>query len=242
MQQGSEKGRRSLRYDKMVENALRGVVREALARGAPAACPVAHHFYITSGPSIPGWSSPQLSGNIPEEMTIVLQHQFWGLEVEEDAFSVTLAFQSRMERLTIPFAAITAFADPSVKFGLQFQAPAAGRRRDRRKPSPFRRDRRAALQAARRQIGASSKKKPNGQAPRSSPSTGSANASAALDAGRETAILRLDTIAEPAMSDFTYHELFPLGADATPYRKLTGDFVGTGDFKACRSSRSSPRR
>ncbi|MGH7117318.1 MAG: ClpXP protease specificity-enhancing factor SspB, partial [Stellaceae bacterium] len=61
----------------------------------------------------------------PEEMTIVLQHQFWGLEVGEAAFSVTLSFSSRSERLTIPFAAITTFADPSVKFGLQFEAPAS---------------------------------------------------------------------------------------------------------------------
>ena len=61
----------------------------------------------------------------PEEMTIVLQHQFWGLEVGDHEFSVTVSFQNRPEQLTIPFAAVTSFADPSVKFGLQFDVPAA---------------------------------------------------------------------------------------------------------------------
>jgi hypothetical protein len=61
----------------------------------------------------------------PEEMTIVLQHQFWGLEVGDRQFSVTLSFQNRPEQLTIPFAAVTSFADPSVKFGLRFEASAA---------------------------------------------------------------------------------------------------------------------
>jgi uncharacterized protein len=67
---------------------------------------------------------PQLLAKFPEEMTIVLQHQFWGLEVGDEAFSVSLSFSGRVERLTIPLAAITSFADPSVKFGLQFAAPA----------------------------------------------------------------------------------------------------------------------
>ena len=67
---------------------------------------------------------PQILAKYPEDMTIVLQHQFWGLEVGAAAFSVTLSFNSRMEQLTIPLAAITTFADPSVKFGLQFEAPA----------------------------------------------------------------------------------------------------------------------
>jgi uncharacterized protein len=112
-------------YDKMVENALRGVAREALARAARDGLRGDHHFYITfrtgaAGAVLP----PQLLAKFPEEMTIVLQHQFWGLEVGDAAFSVTLSFSNRMERLTIPFAAITTFADPSVKFGLQFAAPA----------------------------------------------------------------------------------------------------------------------
>jgi uncharacterized protein len=111
-------------YDKMVETALRGVAREALSRAARDGLRGGHHFYISfrtgaAGVVLP----PQLLAKYPEEMTIVLQHQFWGLEVGEQAFSVTLSFSSRMERLTIPFSAMTTFADPSVKFGLQFQTP-----------------------------------------------------------------------------------------------------------------------
>ena len=111
------------RYDKMVERALRGVVREALARTAASGLPGTHHFYITFQTHHPGAKIPaSLAQQYPEDMTIVLEHQFWDLEVEEDRFSVTLSFQSRPERLTVPFEAITAFTDPSVKFGLQFQA------------------------------------------------------------------------------------------------------------------------
>lgn len=115
-----------LRYDKMVEAALRGVVREALARTAANGLPGAHHFYITFRTHFPGLGLPDdLARQYPEEMTIVLEHQFWELEVGEQSFSVTLSFQNQPERLTIPFEAITAFADPAVKFGLQFQPTAA---------------------------------------------------------------------------------------------------------------------
>jgi uncharacterized protein len=111
-----------LRYDKMVESALRGVVREALARTAASGLPGAHHFYITFRTRFAGLAIPDhLSQQYPDEMTVVLEHQFWELEVNEQCFSVTLSFQNKPERLTIPFDAITAFADPAVKFGLQFQ-------------------------------------------------------------------------------------------------------------------------
>src|SRR5579883_1599997 len=107
----------------MVESALRGVVREALARAASSGLPGAHHFYITFRTRFPGLAIPDyLSQQYPDEMTVVLEHQFWDLEVSEQCFSVTLSFQNKPERLTIPFDAITAFADPAVKFGLQFQA------------------------------------------------------------------------------------------------------------------------
>ena len=113
-------------YPKMVENALRGVMREALARTAREGLPGDHHFYVTFRTHAPGVAiPPYLLGKFPDEMTIVLQHQFRALEVGEDAFSVNLSFQSRSERLRIPFAAVTTFADPSVNFGLQFEAPAA---------------------------------------------------------------------------------------------------------------------
>jgi hypothetical protein len=109
----------------MVEAALRGVVREALARAAANGLPGAHHFYITFRTHFPGLGlADDLARQYPEEMTIVLEHQFWELEVGEQSFSVTLSFQNRPERLTIPFDAITAFADPAVKFGLQFQPTA----------------------------------------------------------------------------------------------------------------------
>lgn len=115
------------RYDKMVERALRGVVREALARTAASGLPGTHHFYITFQTKHPGTKIPEsLSSQYPEDMTIVLEHQFWDLEIEEDHFAVTLSFQSRPERLVIPFEAITAFTDPSCKFGLQFQANESG--------------------------------------------------------------------------------------------------------------------
>lgn len=111
-------------YPKMVEMALRGVMREALARAASEGLPGDHHFYLTFRTRAAGAVVPKhLLAKFPEEMTIVLQHQFRGLEVSEDGFSVSLSFQSRWERLTIPFAAVTTFADPSVNFGLQFEAP-----------------------------------------------------------------------------------------------------------------------
>jgi len=115
------------RYDKMVERALRGVVREALARTAASGLPGTHHFYITFQTKHPATKIPDsLASQYPEEMTIVLEHQFWDLEVEENHFAVTLSFQSRPERLFVPFEAITAFTDPSCKFGLQFQANESG--------------------------------------------------------------------------------------------------------------------
>ena len=112
-------------YPKMVEAALRGVVREALARTAREGLPGDHHFYVTFRTHAPGVGIPTyLLSKFPDEMTIVLQHQFRALEVGDDGFSVNLSFQSRSERLRIPFAAVTTFADPSVNFGLQFEVPA----------------------------------------------------------------------------------------------------------------------
>jgi len=112
-----------LRYDRMVEQALRGVVRKALSEAAQRGLPGDHHFYITFHTDRPGVGiADWLHQQYPQEMTIILQHQFWDLAVEEDRFSITLSFGGRHERLTIPFSALTAFADPSVKFGLQFEA------------------------------------------------------------------------------------------------------------------------
>jgi hypothetical protein len=113
----------ALKYDRMVETALRGVVREALTLTAEHGLPGNHHFYITFRTDHPGVSlADYLRERFPGEMTIVLQLQFWGLKVEDDRFEVTLSFNDKPERLCIPFAAVTAFADPSVRFGLQFEA------------------------------------------------------------------------------------------------------------------------
>ena len=111
-----------LRYDQMIEEALRGVVRRALRGVAEQGLPGNHHFYITFKTGAPGVElAPRLKEKYPEEMTIVLQYQFWGLVVEAERFEVTLSFNEVPEKLVVPFAAITAFADPAAKFGLQFQ-------------------------------------------------------------------------------------------------------------------------
>ena len=111
-------------YEKMVEGALRGVVRDALQRAAREGLRSAHHFYIGFATQMPGVVIPDhLRTRYPDEMTIVLQHQFWDLEITEEDFSVTLSFHKQLERLVIPFAAIRSFADPSVNFALEFAAP-----------------------------------------------------------------------------------------------------------------------
>lgn len=115
-----------LRYDRMVETALRGVVRNALTEVAERGLPGNHHFYLTFRTGYPGIDIPAyLTGQYPNEMTIVLQFQYYGLEVLDDHFEVTLSFNNVHERLVIPFGAITTFADPSVNFALQFQPLAA---------------------------------------------------------------------------------------------------------------------
>lgn len=111
-----------LPYDRWLEEALRGVIRKALAHTAEHGLPGDHHFYLTFATGAEGVViSPQLRARYPEEMTIVLQHQFWELTVEGDVVSVTLKFQGRPSRLVIPLAAISAFGDPSVNFGLQLK-------------------------------------------------------------------------------------------------------------------------
>lgn len=110
-----------LDYPRMVHDALRDVVRQALAQVAEEGLPGGHQFVLAfktgeSGVRVP----PFLRDLHPEEMTVVLQHQFWDLEVDREAFSVTLAFGGARHRITVPFAALTAFADPAVPFGLRF--------------------------------------------------------------------------------------------------------------------------
>ncbi len=109
-------------YEALMDSALRGVVREALRRVERQALVGSHHFYLTFKTNFPGVEIPQfLHEQYPDEMTIVLQHQFWDLKVEENQFKVTLTFRKLPAELVIPFAALTAFVDPGVQFGLQFK-------------------------------------------------------------------------------------------------------------------------
>lgn len=110
-----------LDYSTMIDDAMRGVVRIALQKVLKHGLPSDHHFFISFNTNYTGTKiSPQLHQRFPEEMTIVLQHQFWDLQVHDDYFSVMLSFNNIPEKLVIPYAALIAFADPSVKFGLQF--------------------------------------------------------------------------------------------------------------------------
>jgi hypothetical protein len=108
-------------YEKMVEDALRGVLRQALQITAAQGLPGSHHFYVTFDTTHPDVKiADTLKAQHPSEMTIVLQHQFWDLKVSEDHFEITLSFSGVSQKLIVPFAAVTAFADPHAKFGLQF--------------------------------------------------------------------------------------------------------------------------
>lgn len=109
-------------YDLLVDAAIRSVVKEALKRVEKQGLLGGHHFYLTFKTQDPGVSIPDfLKERYPDEMTIVLQNQYWGLKVTEDHFEVTLTFQKLPAELVIPFAALTAFNDPAAQFGLQFR-------------------------------------------------------------------------------------------------------------------------
>jgi hypothetical protein len=115
-------------YDEIVQEALRAVVGRVLGQveATGGELPGNHHFYITFKTGAPGVSIPaQLRARFPDEMTIVLQNKFWELKVTDVGFSVGLSFNQMPSKLNIPFAAITAFVDPAVDFGLQFQSAGA---------------------------------------------------------------------------------------------------------------------
>ena len=116
-----------MHYEALAQEALRGVVKAALKRAAsPGGLPGEHHFYITFKTRAPGVSAPpELAERYPDEMTIVLQHQYWDLAPGETFFAVTLKFGGQPKKLSVPYAAVTRFYDPSVQFLLQFEAPAA---------------------------------------------------------------------------------------------------------------------
>jgi uncharacterized protein len=111
-----------IRYDLLTQDALRGVVRQVLTDAAKKGLPGEHHFYISFYTGADGVKiSPRLREQYPEEITIILQHQFWDLVVTEDRFGVGLSFGGIPERLVVPFNSIKSFFDPSVQFGLQFE-------------------------------------------------------------------------------------------------------------------------
>lgn len=111
-----------MRYDQLAQNALRGVVREALRRVERSGLPGEHHFYIAFHTRHPGVDiGERLAARYPREMTIVLQHQFWNLVVSDDRFQVELSFDNIPEKLLVPFSAVKGFLDPAVQFGLQFE-------------------------------------------------------------------------------------------------------------------------
>ncbi len=115
-----------MRYDRLVDGALRGVMIEALRHAAQRGLPGGHHFYITLRTDHPGVRlGADLKARYPEELTIVLQRQFRNLEVGDAAFEVSLSFDNAWQTLVVPFEAVITFADPSVKFGLQFRASEA---------------------------------------------------------------------------------------------------------------------
>ena len=131
-------------YQALTDPALRGVVRDALRRIEKSGLIGAHHFYLTFKTHAEGVDIPDfLKEQYPDEMTIIIQHQYWALKVKEDYFEVTLTFKKLPAPLHIPFSALTAFFDPGVQFGLQFRSegeakagPRPGHGADARRPRP----------------------------------------------------------------------------------------------------------
>jgi len=116
-----------IRYDILAQDALRGVVRKVLSEVARTGLPGEHHFFISFATQSPGVRiSSRLLAQYPQEMTIILQHQYWDLAVTEQSFEVGLSFNGVPERLLVPFTAVKSFVDPSVQFGLQFETQPRG--------------------------------------------------------------------------------------------------------------------
>ncbi len=120
-----------MRYDQLAQNALRGVVREALRHVDRQGLPGEHHFYIAFDTRHPGVNiSDKLLQRYPREMTIVIQHQYSNLLITEELFEVVLFFDQLPEKLVVPFSAVKGFLDPAVQFGLQFEVVAIGQKAD----------------------------------------------------------------------------------------------------------------
>ncbi|MBS0537333.1 MAG: hypothetical protein JSR47_01170 [Proteobacteria bacterium] len=127
-------------YDALVDDALRSVVRRVLVQVAEKGLPGSHHFYISFRSNDPGVELPDyLRAKYPDEMTIVLQHQYWDLVITDEFFEVSVSFNKQQEHIKVPFAALSAFVDPSVRFGLQFDRKdkAAGDKPEAAAPTPL---------------------------------------------------------------------------------------------------------
>jgi len=126
-------------YDALVDDALRSVVRRVLTQVAEKGLPGSHHFYISFRSTDPGVELPEyLLAKYPEEMTIVLQHQYWDLILDDTFFEVTVSFNKQQEHIKVPFTALSAFVDPSVRFGLQFdRKDKTGEKADLPPPTPL---------------------------------------------------------------------------------------------------------
>ncbi len=174
-----------IRYDILAQAALRGVVRTVLADAAKKGLPGEHHFKITFNTTAPGVRlSERMRARFPQEMTIVLQHQFWDLAVAEHAFEVGLSFGGIPEKIGVPFEAVTAFYDPAVQFGFQFETIEAAAAADAT----------AAPQTAEKSIDAAAKRPDGETKPEALPSPApvAAAASDAPDPDRGGEVVRLD--------------------------------------------------
>ena len=199
-------GKDLIRYDLLVQDALKGVVRKVLIDAGKDGLPGEHHFYISFQTDYPGVRlSNRLREKYPQEMTIVLQHQFWDLNVTEHTFEVGLSFSGVPERLLIPFDALTGFFDPSVQFGLKFdgqddeedeidEPPLAPQPLRHSAPVELKQPRKPPVPAAEKKPApdkapAKAERSPAGTAPASRPDAADANASSAevvsLDAFRK---------------------------------------------------------
>jgi uncharacterized protein len=126
MTTGMSDADRTIDYEALAQDAMRGLVRTVLTKAAKVGLPGEHHFYISFDTLAPGaFISKRLREKYPDEMTIVLQHRFWDLAVTDERFEVKLTFDGIPERLVVPFNAIKVFFDPSVRFSLQFEGPEA---------------------------------------------------------------------------------------------------------------------
>jgi hypothetical protein len=168
-------------YDALVDDALRSVVKRVLTQVAEKGLPGSHHFYISFRSTDPGVELPDyLRAKYPEEMTIVLQHQYWDLVIHDDFFEVSVSFNKQQEHIKVPFMALSAFVDPSVRFGLQFD------RKDKTGALPEK------AEAGKGELGASAPTPPE---PKAKPDPAAAEAAAAEAKPEDAAskIVKLDS-------------------------------------------------